>query len=213
MCRRYAVPALSAKAGIRSCGRSAFGARKWPSVSAGIWRRSCVIVVTAAVPVLAFVVVFSVPMAASAMSAMHQSVPETHASWLLVLWEKTWVPQSSRKPDIKGMHARFRSSGLKQRGGRCHPWRNALLLAALVTVAMGIEVPWLVPFMRMMGSGLFDRSGGRCALVAVAVRIQVSRNVTLVGMMRTGLLGGLVGHGSSSRLMDYNLGQFPPRRE
>jgi len=59
---------------------------------------------------------------------------------------------------------------------------------------MLVEITGLVTFVRVMRTGLLDRASWRRALVAVPLRIQVSWNMPLVGMMRTRLFGGLISH-------------------
>lgn len=82
-----------------------------------------------------------------------------------------------------------------QRDGLAIPFHlSGLLLSALVTVPVLIEVTGLVPFVRVMRTGLLDGAGRRRALVAVPMRIQVSGNVPFVRVVRTGRFGGLVGH-------------------
>ena len=65
-----------------------------------------------------------------------------------------------------------------------------LLLATCISMAVLIKVAWFVAFVRMM----FARLRLRNTLVTVTLRIEVSRHVALMVVMRSWFLNGLVGH-------------------
>lgn len=62
---------------------------------------------------------------------------------------------------------------------------------------MRIEITGLVAIVGMVRARLFDGSRGRRALVTVSVLVHVSRHVTLVRVMRSGLFGWLGCHDAS----------------
>lgn len=63
-------------------------------------------------------------------------------------------------------------------------------------MSVGIQVTRLVTFVVVMCAWLFRRARRGCTFVAVAVRVQIARDMAFVRVMRAGLFGGLVRHES-----------------